>query len=340
MRMRIVAIVGQVLLVLISTGLPSAAKELGTILVPAVPSRLVELRAVVNLTNESTTPVDRYHFRLTAPADDLPYQRARLATASEVATWGFHKNGIDRYIELKLAVPAKATISRELRFLVLLLPTDYLKAAELPVAASDTAAARDYLQPSPLVESDASEVKKAAGRLFAPEASELQKAKAAYEYPARVLKYRVQKPAGAVEALRIGSGDCTEYAALFCALCRAGGLPARRAAVFNLGSKTEITTAQPNHETAEVFLATHGWVPVDPNVGGGKYDRPVGFARAGNTQITLKRENAWVWSTFLPPDGFARNMPKPLIKAKVNWRCKVVQEGSTAKLLDKFGEAR
>ena len=311
--------------------LPSA------ILVPTA-ARLVEITATVNFTNESTTDIQKYLFRLTTPPNDLPYQRARLSVPMPETTLKPHKNGLDNYLELKLAIPAKKTVTKEIKFLVLLLPVDFLKAPMLPVADSDREATSKYLQPSPLVESDAPEVRKVAGALFASKASELEKARAAYEYPARVLRYHEQGPAGALKSLQTGSGDCTEYAALFCALCRAGGVPARRVAVFNLASNHGSTSKEPNHETAEVFLPTHGWVPVDPNVGGGKYDRPVGFARASNTEITLKREGAWVWSTTLPPDGIAPNRPKPAVKSAVSWHYKVVQEGNAAKLLSAFAQ--
>ena len=311
-----------------------------SILVPNAPARLVELTADVNLTNESTTHVQKYFFRLTTPPSDLPYQRARLSSPIPEATLKAHKNGLDNYLELRVSIAANKTVTKEIKFLLLLVPVDYLKVPKLAVAGKDKLATREYLQPSALVESDAPDVKKAAGSLFAPKASELEKVKAAYEYPARVLKYRMQKPAGAVKALQTGIGDCTEYSCLFCALCRAGGVPARRVAVFNLGSRNEITAREPNHDTAEVFLSTHGWVPVDPNVGGSKYHRPVGLAKASNTQIALKREGAWVWSTFLPPDGVAPNMPKPTIETAVSWHCKVVQEGSPEKMLAEFGKGK
>ena len=313
-------------------GLPSF------ISVPNASARLAELTATVKLTNEGTADVRKYVFRLTTPPGDLPYQRARSLALHPEVTRKAHKNGLDSYIELRLAIPASGTVTKEFRFLLLLLPVDYLRMTKLPVSEADKRTATNYLQSVSLIESDAPQVKKMAESLFPSGASDLEKAKAAYEYPAHVLKYRVQKPAGAVKALQTGIGDCTEYSCLFCALCRAGGVPARRVAVFNLGSKNEITTEEPNHDTAEVFLSTHGWVPVDPNVGGGKYDRPVGFARASNTQIVLKRDNAWVWSTFLPPDGVATTMPKPTVKTTVSWHCKVVQEGDGIRLLKDFAK--
>jgi len=253
-----------------------------------------------------------------------------------VAMLKAHKNGIDNYLELMLAIPANKTVTKEVKFVLLQLPVDYLKASSLPVTERDKLATQKYLLPSDLIESDATEIKKVSGSLFGANSSELKKARAAYEYPARVLKFRPQKAAGAVKALKAGIGDCTEYSCLFCALCRAGDVPARRVAVFNLGSKNEITDKEPNHDTAEVFLSTHGWVPVDPNVGGGKYDRPVGFARASNNQIVLKREGSWVWGSSLPSDGVAPNMPKPEINITVSWHAKVIQEGGAADLLSEF----
>lgn len=313
-------------------GLPSP------ISVPNASARLAELTATVKVTNEGTANVQKYFFRLTTPPGDLPYQRAKLLSPLSEVSRKAHKNGLDSYLELQLAIPANETVTKEFRFLLLLLPVDYLRMTKLPVTEKDKRATADYLQPAPLIESDAPQVKKVAESLFRSRASDLERAKAAYEYPAHALKYRMQKPAGALKALQTGIGDCTEYSCLFSALCRAGGVPARRVAVFNLGSKNEITDEEPNHDTAEVFLSTHGWVPVDPNVGGGKYDRPVGFARASNTQIVLKRENAWVWSTFLPPDGVAPTMPKPTVKATISWHCKVVQEGDGFRLLKDFAK--
>lgn len=307
-----------------------------SILTTNVAARLVELTATVSLTNAGARDVPNYFFRLTTPPGDLPYQRSRLLMPFPGDTLKPHRNQLDNYLEMTLSVPAHKKVEREVKFLILLLPVDYLKVFGFPIPAGDKQTTQKYLLPSDLIESEAGEIQKVKDLLFGASSSELEKAKLAYEYPARVLTYRPQKAVGAVNALKAGIGDCTEYSCLFCALCRAGGVPARRVAVFNLGSKNEITDKEPNHDTAEVFLKTHGWVPVDPNGGGGKYNRPIGFARTGNTQIVLKRENAWVWSTFLPPDATATNSIKPVIKSSVRWHAKVVQEGDSSELLKHF----
>ena len=339
MRMRLV-----VLFIVVSAGFRvCGAKEPGlppSVLVENATSRLIELTAHVTLTNDSASDVQKYLFRLTTPPGDLPYQRSRLLPPFADAALKTHKNGVDRFLELKLALPAKKAVAKEIKFLVLLSPADYLQVSQLPVQEAERAALQDYLRPSVLVESAAPEIKALSASLVGPESSELQKVKAAYEYPARVLKFCPQEPAGAVKALQTGRGDCTEYASLFCALCRASGVPARRASVFNLGSNLEIAVKQPNHDIAEVFLATHGWCPVDANVGGGKYDRPVGLAKAGHAQIMLKREGSWVWSSSIPSDGVVPDKPKPAIQVAVSWHAKVLQEGRSSDLASAFSNRR
>jgi len=310
-----------------------------SIALPSSPARLVEVTATAKVTNESATDVSKYIFRITTPPGDLPYQRSRVVVSPSGATSKSHKNKLDQYLEMNVAVPAKQTVNAVVQIQVLLLPVNFLKLPKLPVEEVSQDSVRLFEQPSTLVESDAAEIKQVATTLFARKTSALEKAKAAYEYPASKLKYREQKAAGALKALQTGSGDCTEFACLFAALSRAGGLPARRVAVFNLGTKTSLTTDEPNHESAEVFLATHGWIPVDPNLGGGRYDRSVGFAKTAAAQVMLRREGAWVWSTLLPADGFASDKPKPSVKTSVSWQCKVLQEGPPVKLLASFNKS-
>ncbi|TYR31756.1 transglutaminase domain-containing protein [Sphingobacterium phlebotomi] len=77
------------------------------------------------------------------------------------------------------------------------------------------------------------------------------------------LKYSGYNPkdVGAVAALQNLNGDCTEFADLFVALCRANKIPARVVE----GYKTEnISMAQ--HNWAEVFLPEFGWRIVDPTI--------------------------------------------------------------------------
>jgi transglutaminase-like putative cysteine protease len=65
---------------------------------------------------------------------------------------------------------------------------------------------------------------------------------------------------GAAGALDDGEGDCTDYADLFVALCRARGIPARvaKGVVTDFGDDTS------KHSWAEAWIDDLGWVTFDP----------------------------------------------------------------------------
>jgi len=64
---------------------------------------------------------------------------------------------------------------------------------------------------------------------------------------------------GARNALLLKTGDCNEFADLFIALCRANGIPARKADGILM---TEIGRGY--HAWAEVFVDEVGWIALDP----------------------------------------------------------------------------
>lgn len=66
---------------------------------------------------------------------------------------------------------------------------------------------------------------------------------------------------GALFALQNGYGECGDYSALFCALCRASDIPARPVVGFWASSGKSC------HVWAEFYLEDCGWIPVDPSVG-------------------------------------------------------------------------
>ena len=68
------------------------------------------------------------------------------------------------------------------------------------------------------------------------------------------------EPKGALGALKLGGGDCTDYTDLFVALCRARGLPARHVH----GILASGFSDTPKHSWAEVYIPHNGWVRLDP----------------------------------------------------------------------------
>lgn len=91
--------------------------------------------------------------------------------------------------------------------------------------------------------------------LSAPTQSAWGQIQAFFEYVRARIRYRQQEFKGALAALRAGVGDCEDKAALFVALCRSAGIPAR-------------TVWAASHAWAEVALQDEEgqvhWLPCDP----------------------------------------------------------------------------
>jgi transglutaminase-like putative cysteine protease len=143
---------------------------------------------------------------------------------------------------------------------------------------ADRAELAHFLRPTKLLPTDGI-VKETATKITSGATSDLDKARAIYEWIVDNT-FRNPKTRGCgigdirfmLESKDLG-GKCADLNALYVGLARAAGLPARdvygiRLAKSELGYKSlgaaseNITKAQ--HCRAEVFLSTHGWVPVDP----------------------------------------------------------------------------
>jgi transglutaminase-like putative cysteine protease len=121
-----------------------------------------------------------------------------------------------------------------------------------------------YLQPEPFIESDAPEIKAAAEKMVAGAIG----ARAQAERLTREVNTLVEKKPtvslpSALEVLRTRVGDCNEHTALFVALARSLGIPAR----INVGL-AYVRGAFYYHAWPEVWLAEANgdgvWLPVDP----------------------------------------------------------------------------
>jgi transglutaminase-like putative cysteine protease len=142
----------------------------------------------------------------------------------------------------------------------------------------DRAELHEYLRPTRMAPTDGI-VKQRATEITKGARTDVDKARAIYEWIVENT-YRNPKTRGCgigdirfmLESGDLG-GKCADLNALYVGLARAAGLPARdvygiRIAPSNMGCKSlgvsssNVTKAQ--HCRAEVFLAEHGWVPVDP----------------------------------------------------------------------------
>lgn len=71
---------------------------------------------------------------------------------------------------------------------------------------------------------------------------------------------------GAFYAASNGRGTCTEYSALFVAVCRAKNIPARVVKGFNLPFTDNIQSEYTAHAWVEVYFDEYGWVNFDPTI--------------------------------------------------------------------------
>lgn len=86
---------------------------------------------------------------------------------------------------------------------------------------------RNYLRPSPFIESQHPEIISLAHTFEHPSHSTWSRIETIYDWVRQNVTYVDSKLEGALAALRDGNGDCEEMTSLFIALCRANKIPAR-----------------------------------------------------------------------------------------------------------------
>ncbi|HQA06519.1 MAG TPA: transglutaminase-like domain-containing protein [Syntrophomonadaceae bacterium] len=145
--------------------------------------------------------------------------------------------------------------------------------------ASSSSGLQQYLKPSNKIESNHSAIVAKAKELTASSESELDKVNKIGSFISSHMTYKLNSPhknKGAISALQNGEGVCEDYAALFIALARASGLPARQVNGFADPKLTgaswksrsqEVSLQGFRHSWAEVYLQGYGWVAVDPTFG-------------------------------------------------------------------------
>lgn len=293
--------------------------------------RIVELTARAKYTNNSNKDIQRTAHYFTMPPDNIKYQKILKMTVSTGGDYQIKpaKNNVDRYIKIYFSIKSRKTREIWVKYILLTIPLNYNKVLEEKTNTfSYPDHVKKYLQPSKYIESDSTIISQIAKKIFNSSKDPVSTAKRAYEYPSKTMKFKRQKKArGAAYAAINKTGDCTEYASLFCALCRASGIPARSYAVFNFRNKRSASFRQPNHSIAEVYFSSIGWIPVDPNLGFGKYTNKSSFGKTSNSVIYLKRDT-WTYSRARVRGNYRKNLP-----VKVTWSTKILKESSTADLI-------
>lgn len=166
-----------------------------------------------------------------------------------------------------------------------------------------------YTRSERMIESDDAEIVSIAKKIKNKTQNPFQFAKAAYDYVIDNITYKQATAGTAKKCLAKKQGECGDYAALFVAICRAGGIPARPVA----GAWCQGDNSW--HCWAEFNLPGVGWIPADPTIGqqsedkrkyyfgnldnnhlplmkcfNSKFDSPKGSKEAGFIQI-----GSWYW---------------------------------------------
>lgn len=254
----------------------------------------VTLTAEISVVNNSDKDIEGYVQRISVPVSNSLQQR--LVGVRFEYPQNFkrkrHRRGDSEYIEFFWNIPANSSSSREVHFDLELSDYDYARS----VRKDDPPTGNRYIRPARFIESDSAPIRKLADQFRRSFGSDEERLKAAFLLPQQIIDYQVQSTKGALSALEKRRGDCTEYAALFVALARAMGYPARMTSEFLFTSHTEFN--QPNHHAAEVYL-NGSWIPVDANLALDP-DFGYGFGVGRSKKITLTRDFAWVWSNRWP----------------------------------------
>ena len=135
----------------------------------------------------------------------------------------------------------------------------------------------DFLRPSHNVESDHAAIQAKAQEITAGIRDNRKKVEQIYTFVVSHMNYNGSssyRNEGALSALRHKEGVCEDYAALFTALCRAAGVPARvvygytdpagTGEIFQLASGDTLSLRGYRHAWVEFYLEGEGWLPADP----------------------------------------------------------------------------
>lgn len=89
----------------------------------------------------------------------------------------------------------------------------------------------------------------------------LEKARRIHQWIMDHFTYKVVFPSSIAEYLRLRQGECGGFALVFVALCRAAGIPARRA--FSPLLEYPDASTLGSHATSEFWVQGKGWIPVN-----------------------------------------------------------------------------
>ncbi len=220
----------------------------------------------VDIANKESYPVTSVRSLVMLGRDFGKYQKTVLLSASPEFSEVMSDSQGNRFVEYRFdKIGPGETIELRFNYLIEIRPTIWEISG--PTTADATGRLAPYLSPEKLIESNSQPVALVGNALTSGITDAHEKAKKIYDYVTTNLEYNIQlQSLGAEHALtNPDQADCTEFAALFVALCRAAGIPAR--VIFGFAREPGETYIQASHAWAEFYLDDFGWIPADPTFG-------------------------------------------------------------------------
>ncbi len=191
----------------------------------------------------------------------------------------------------------------------------------------------EFLKPDKLVPVTP-EIKRWAEEATKGKKTDLERARAIYDYALKTLKYDKSGEGWGrgdiLYACDAKHGNCTDFHALFIGFARAVGIPARFSIGFPLPEKRGEGEIQGYHCWAEFYLKGYGWVPVDASEAwkhpekreyffGGHDENRVQFSM-GRDIVLRPRQQAGPLNYFIYPYAEADGKPVASVARQFNFR--------------------
>lgn len=232
------------------------------------------VRQTLILRNEGKGTPEKQHLWVALIRSIPPYQEVKTRKISPSAYTLLTDEYGNEYAEFDFSAhPPGTQFTVEIEY--------ELSVNELSVSLGDCRGKTlsDYTQPELHIESANPQILSLAKEIPASGANACEKARAYYDYVGDTLTYHFNRNDwGAQAALGPMGADCTEYADLMIALCRAAKIPARYyEGLLYLDETTEgLTHAE--HAWLDLNLPGAGWLPADPTLGRLATEREKHFA--------------------------------------------------------------
>ena len=200
-----------------------------------------------------------------------------------------------------------------------LLPPEETDVYVVPDAKTLPPEFKQYLSPSPLIESNHPRIKAIARQLGEGQTKAWPRVRAIYDWVRKTIRYRKDAPlTGCLEAIDKRRGDCNQLTSTFIAICRASGIPAR-------------TVRLPTHCYPEFYLCDEKgeghWFPAEVSGSeyfGGIFTHTPILQKGDSFRITLPGTKPETYR-FLPSNVFSPNL-KSAGKPEPKFVCEAVKD--------------